>query len=467
MKKTLYALTLTLLIGKFTLAYSAQSDTAQLGGLTPISLKSAIAQGLRKNHDQELRQFSKLIYELDYKDDKEEFWLPQIKLDLSTTDDRLGSAFSDKKDDSYNSPTGVMALDFGEYTLFNWGKDYLKFLNDQSNYNRDTKKLSEESRDLKYDIMMKYLDLLTAKKISKVRQTALRHASFVFRFNYDKAKLKKISKQEFYQSKAQYLDSQTQYQAAKDLVNTIERELSYLINDPTSTNYHINEKIKFTRLKGKRQTLISLAKKNNSNILDVKNELLTSDRSYQIEKKDNLPLPKISLNLGAYKYQFDDNFQKSHFENSLGSDGVDLVATINASWTLTGPGGLFNSRRKHKALLNKNIAIKKLVQSKHNVENVITTLFKRIQYFERNQPILTTSVQTNIKSFDVVLDNYTAKRTRFINLKEALTDKTDKEIELLTNTLEHAKTKIFIAKISGIDDLPGESLEQLTVYGDE
>lgn len=463
MKKTLYTLLISLLLGSTSFAQQEQSFKDVT---IPLSLKSAIAQGLRKNHDQDLRQFRKIVNELDYEDNKDAFWLPNIKLQLSTSDDRLGKAFADKEDKSYDVPTGMMSLDFGEYSLFNWGKDYLSFLNQRSNYEREKVRLTEESRNLKYQIMTKYLELLTATKILSVRETSLRHASFIFRFNYDKAKLKKISKQEFYQSKSQYLDAQSSFQAAKDTVNQLERDLSYLINDTPDTSYRITEEIKFSRLKGKLDKLVSLAKNHNENIKEVKNDLLISDREYQIEKKENLPLPKLSLKMGAYKYQFDDNDSSSHFENSLGTDGVDLVATINASWTITGPGGLFNNRNKKRALIKKNIAIKQLAQTKHNVENTVRSLFKKVQFLERNQPILETGVQTADRAFDVILDNYTAKRTRFINLKDALDEKANIKVQMLNNKLEHAKSKILIARIAGVDDLPGESLELMATYGD-
>ncbi len=462
----------TLLLASLIISGGASAQTGQIKitydeNITPINLKSAVEQGLRKNHNEELRRFDLQLLSLNYKDDRDDFWLPNIKLEMSTTDDRLGHLFGQTKDSTYNTPSGVMALSLGDYTLFNWGKDYLNFLNQQTTYNRQTKILSEDRRDLKHEIMMKYLELLTANEILKIKQQKLRHASFIFRFNYDKAKQRKISRQQFYQSKTLYLSSQEEYHLAKSDVEQLDRDLGYLINDKVDTRYRISEQIRFQRVKGSLDDLLGKGVENNSNILNAKTNITTADREYQIAKKENLPLPKISLKLGAYKYQFDDNSSGTKYENELGSDGVDLVASINASWSLTGRGGIFNSRNTKRAVLNRNRAMRQLTQYKHNTRNEIKSLYRLAEYYEKKQSILETDVQTLRSSFDVILDNYTTKKTPFLDFKDILEDKTQREIDYAMNKYNHARTKILLAKTCGLEDLPGENLEQLTEYRQE
>ncbi|MCK5883124.1 MAG: TolC family protein [Bacteriovoracaceae bacterium] len=467
MKRRIHTLLLVMLVSTGASAQTSPVKITYDENITPINLKSAVEQGLRKNHDEEIRRFDRQLLDLDYKDDRDEFWLPNIKMELTTTDDRLGHLLSQNRDASYNTPAGVMALNLGEYTLFNWGKDYLKFLNQKSDYKRSSSKLSEDRRDLKHNVMLKYLELVTANEILRFKKTQLRHASFIFRFNYDKAKQRKVSRQQFYQSKSVYLHSQEEYHLAKSNVEQLDRELSYLINDTVQTRYRLTEQIKFQRIKGSLNDLLEKGIKRSTNILDAKNNVVTSDREYQIAKKENLPLPKVSLKLGAYKYQFDDNNSDTKYQNSLGSDGVDLVASINASWTLTGRSGLLNGRRTKRAVLNRNRAMRQLSQYRHNTQNTIKSLYKLAIFYERKHNILQTDVQTLRSSFDVILDNYTTKKTPFLNFKDILEDSTQREIDLVMNKYEHARTKILLARNCGLEDLPGENLEQLTEFRQE
>ena len=93
----------------------------------PLSLGGAIQQGIQQNHDQINRQFQKEIIEIDWKDQWSSFWLPQIDIsfyhsssDCSITENEL----SYRKPSSRNTG-GQFSLNLGEYSIFNWGKDYL------------------------------------------------------------------------------------------------------------------------------------------------------------------------------------------------------------------------------------------------------------------------------------------------------------------------------------------------------
>ena len=56
---------------------------------------------------------------------------------------------------------GGLALDFGEYTVFNWGKDYLAYLNNKQNFKRGLQDLTESDRQLKFDIITSYSNLIS------------------------------------------------------------------------------------------------------------------------------------------------------------------------------------------------------------------------------------------------------------------------------------------------------------------
>lgn len=431
----------------------------------PLNLKSAIEQGLRQNYDQELRQF-KFSY-LTIQEDRnwDQFWLPNLKFEIAVNDQRLKSFLGGSaKDQSYDRPSGMVAVGIAEYTLFNWGKDYIGYLNSKASNKRAKENLQDDRRELRLQIISEYLDVLTKNKILKIKQEQLRQATFIFRFNQDKAKLKKISQQEYYLSKSDYLRSQTEYHEAKAKLEEAERALAGTISDPIENRYKITEQIKMSRIKSTLEELLDKAQKNNPDILDSENSIAMAERNYNLSQKDSLPLPKISLKVGAYKYQFDDNQSTTRYENSLGTDSVEMVATVNATWDLLGSNGLFNSRNRKEAILARNQAIKEKEKYQHSTRNNIKSLFRQGQHVERIQDVLEAEVQSLRSSFDVTLDNYTSGKTRFTELQRTLEERTKREVQTEENKLAHARIKLLLTQYAGLDDLPGESLESITEF---
>lgn len=431
----------------------------------PLNLKSAIEQGLRQNHDQELRQFRSSLISLDQDRNWDQFWLPNLKFEMQVSDQRLKSFMGGSaKVASYDRPAGTVALGVAEYTLFNWGRDYLGYLNSKSSNQRAKVRLEEERRELRLQVIDQYLDVLTKDKITKIRQEQLRQATFIFRFNQDKAQLKKISQQEYFQSKSDYLRAQADYHQAKSDQESAERNLGELLNDPIDTRYRFTEQLKMMRIKATLEELLAQAEKNNPHILDANTAILLSERQYDLAKKDSLPLPKISLKVGAYKYQFDDNHSTTKFENDLGTDSVEMVATLNATWDIMGSNGFFNQRQRKEAVLLRNQAIKTKEKNIHSSTNSVKSLFRQAQHFERLQDILDAEVISLRSAFDVILDNYTTGKTRFLDLQRALEERSSREVHAVENKYLHAKAKLLLARLAGLDDLPGESLENLTEY---
>ena len=66
------------------------ADRFKVDSLKTLDLTSAIEQALRANYDQNQRDLDQKILDLNWKDTKESFWLPQLSLSLQTSDQRIG-----------------------------------------------------------------------------------------------------------------------------------------------------------------------------------------------------------------------------------------------------------------------------------------------------------------------------------------------------------------------------------------
>lgn len=426
-----------------------------------LRLNDVLEQGLRENDDEEIREYQKSLLSLQWEDSHEEFWLPQLKLELNTNPYQVGRLRKGVGQELDESPTGSFSLGFEDYTVFNWGKDYLEFLNKKAIYRREKKRLAEEKRELKHQLIRKFFEVSMFKKIEEIKRDQLRHASFVYRLNREKATLKKINRQEYYQARSEYLRSQDEFNLAKKDHRESQEQLAYLINDPVGTRYVLYDELIFIPLKVTYQESASLAKNNNPGILDRSMELENAKRNYDLALRKNMPLPEFSVNLGAYRHEFGREVNTSRYRTGPASSHVELTASLQASWSITGTGGLFNGRRTDMAVTRQGLAFRKKERAQHQALSRIRELHNRIQHFENEIEILNSRNASLQRNFDTILENYLDDKTSFLNFKVALEEMAHSKSKIERIKLMHVADKLKLATMMGVEDFPGENFERL------
>lgn len=430
-----------------------------------FSLNDAIEQGLRKNFNQRSRNYENKILELGWKDTKEDFWMPKLQISLSSGEQRIARLKRGSRTGNGTSltPSGTLGLEIGEYTLFNWGKDYLAYQNDRASYKRESEVLKESRRELKHDLILKYFALVKFHNILKVKKDQLRHASFVYRFNREKMTLRKISRQDYYQSRMEYLRAQTEYHDAKNDASVVDEQMAYLVSDEPGTRYILTNELSYEKLKTTMGEALNLSKERNPEIRTNAKDVANAKRSHDIVLRENLALPKFTVNLGAYTHSFGKNESRTVYETRTNDSNIDIVATVNATWTLTGSGGFFNGRKTTSSLISRHLSFNKLAQAKHMTKSDIRNHFNNIKYLENQHTILDARTSNLQKTFDVILENYINKKTRFLDFHDALTEMTDAEVLMENVKYLHLEQKVMLAKEVGIDEFPGESFESVAI----
>lgn len=365
-------------------------------------------------------------------------------------------------------PGGTVGLNIGDYTIFNWGKDYLDYLNAEATYKRNTKILKEKRRDLRHEIIIKYFEVYKTKQVEKVRKNQLRHASFIYRMNREKITIRKIPRQDYYQARAEYLRAQGDYYQSRIEVSVADEEMALLLADEAGTRYLLKDELRYKKLNLNYREAISLSKKTNSNILTARTLVENSKRSYTRALRDNLPLPKLSMNFGAYTKSFGRNQNQTRYETSragsnnmvqTGTSDIELIATVNATWSLTGTGGLLNGRSTRTKYLEKALAFQDLTQAAHVTDSWIRTHYNRIKNYQNQVTILDARMVNLQKTFDTVLENYINRKTIYANFHTSLNEMIEAEILYAETVYNHLREKVLLARTIGFEDFPGENFE--------
>jgi outer membrane protein TolC len=441
-------------------------DTGELekGGRT-IDLKSVLEEGFRKNPLEKIRQQQRDQIELSKTDLWQKFWLPTISLELETSEHRIDriheSTRSNGSMGAQQAPTGSLGLVIDEYTLFNWGRDYYSYQNSKETLNRKTQQLTEARRRLKFNLINQYFNLIRSKEIKRVYQEQLRQMSFVHRLAQEKLKLRKIRTQEYYQTRSEFLRSQTEYQQSLFEVGIQEEELANLLGDDWRGSYSTNENLKYISVNTSVDEALKSTLEQSVDYRNVKLQFDNANRTYEKTLKDNLPLPKFSFNLGTYQTGFDPNGTSWQYETSTNNRNIELVAAIDMRWTLLGEGGLFNSRVNQQEFLNKRIAEINYYNIKRQLEVKVRTIYKTLRFIEKKVEISLSQEKNAQTGYDSVLDNYLAGNATYADIKIAIDNLVSSQINSENVKYDHLLKKLELADYMGLEDLPGENFEQL------
>lgn len=475
LKKPLKKISLFFIVSAFSLSYAQNGldieeesfiDSNENAGRA-ISLRGVIEEVLRENPFEQIRHKQNSIIDISRKNLRDQFWLPQISFDIEASNQRFDrvytSSSSAPSDGSQVSPNGRFGIAIEDYTLFNWGRDYLAYLNDKHIIDRSQQRLSEARRNLRFQAISQYFNLIRFKAISTHQREQLRQYSFIHRLSREKLQLKKISSQVYYQTRSEYLRSQTEYQQSLFEVGTQEESMANILNDQFKPSYRPTEQLKFRSLNTSASEAVKYTLKQSPALRDAMLAYKNTSRSYEKALKDNMPLPKLSLNLGTYYQSFAPQGNAWERETLSGSRHVDLVASLDMSWNILGSGGFLNQRDREQAYLQKKIAEIDYYNTKRSLEVRVRTLFKNIKYLEQKVTIANYQLKTARSNYDKTLDNFVAGKTDYPNIKLSLDNYISSSINYENVKYDHLLKKLELASLMNIDDLPGRNFETLAV----
>lgn len=430
-----------------------------------LSLKDAIEIGLRKNNHEITKNYQFHISENIYKNARYDLYFPKLSLKMSTNPQFLEDIYRDNISNQSNekTPDGFVGLVFDQYTLFNWGKDYLTYVNAKEQFERQKENLDESKRETRFLILEQYFKLAKYRRIVEIYKKQLKQTSFIYRLAKEKRKSNKIKYQELLDAKSTFLDAHKKFHNALAYYQQEEANLANILGDDPSTTYKVVNQLKYFPLTESASALLSNRIKENPRVKDALLDLRTANRNYEKSLKENLPLPKFTVNLGAYKRTFSNSGLNDDYNTFDNSNNVELVGSIDMSWTIFGSGGFLNSRVKENAYFKKRVAQINYNESIRETKIDSRYALKTIQYLEQKYKAVELEKKNARDLYDVSIDGYVSSKLNFVSLRNALYTQEKSLLEYENTKYEHLFYKIYLAKELALYDFPGERFEDLTL----
>lgn len=440
-----------------------EKDKDQQGRV--LDLRSVLEEGFRRNPFEQIRGQQREQIDLLKTDVFQKFWFPTIGLEMQTSNHRIDRLHESTQNTpgmgAQQAPNGSVGLVFDEYTIFNWGRDYLNYLNEKQTLTRRNQQLTEARRRLKFSLISQYFNLIRFKEILRIKQEQLRQTSFIHRLASERLRLRKIRTQEYYQTRSEYLRSQTEYQQSQFEVGLEEEKIANLLGDEYQGNYRSYEQLKYVSVNTSMTEALRSAQDQSQQYRDAKTGYDIASRTYEKTLKDNLPLPKFGVNLGTYRTGFDPNGSSWNYQTTDGNRNIELVASINMRWTLLGEGGFFNSRQNQQTYLSKRIAEINFFNTRRELEVKVRTIYKTVRYLEEKVQIAQFQSKNAQSNFDSALDNYIGGRTTYADIKLAIDNLVNSHVNSENVKYDHLSKKLELADFMGLEDFPGENFESL------
>ena len=431
----------------------------------PLDLRSVLEEGFRRNPLEKIRVQQREQIELLKTDVFQKFWYPTIGLELQSSNHRV-DRFHDSSQNSagmgaQKAPTGSLGLVIDEYTVFNWGRDYLQYLNEKQVLTRGNQQINEAHRRLKFSLINQYFNLIRFKEILRIKQEQLRQTSFIHRLAREKLQLRKIKTQEYYQTRSEYLRSQTEYQQSLFEVGLEEEKMANLLGDEYRGSYRSAEQLKYISINTTMEQSLKASQESSQPYRDAKVSYDVASRTYEKTLKENLPLPKFALNFGTYRTGFDPSGTSWNYQTSDNSRNIELVASIDMRWTILGEGGFFNARENQQAYLSKRISEISFFNTRRELEVKVRTIYKTVRFLEQKVEIAQFQHKNAQSNYDSALDNYIAGNTTYADIKLGIDNLVNSHINSENVKFDHLVKKLELADFMGLEDLPGENFETL------
>ena len=425
-----------------------------------ITAAEAVEQGLRKNFAQQNREHREKKLALDWQDTRESFWMPGFQLEFTSAPQRLLRLKKGRFPAGNGSLSGTMAIKMEEYTLFNWGKDYLAHLNTRDEFIRDNQSLKDERRRLRHQLLIQYSRLVQIHSTETVLKEQLHKSAFIYRFAREKAKLGKLPAQEFTAARSEYLRAQSELQIAQDNSRHEDARMAMMIVDPPATRYVLKGTIHYQKLYFPLDKGRQLAEKHNPQILWEQKNVEIFERQHHLVQRENYPLPKISVNVGAYRHHWESSGSLGRYETHGANSNLDVVAEIKASWPLNGKGGLFNRRKTRGSQIQVDQARSRLNYARHQADSRIETHYRTIKSLESQMAVARARKENAQRNFDLTMENYINRKTRFSAFHQALDEMVRARRHFLQIQQHHFEEKVLLAETIGMEDFPEEILQR-------
>lgn len=430
-----------------------------------LTLSMAIDRAMKNNPDVQSQKMGLRSSELTYDDAWDTMFMPSVSLNIGSIADKtllqLPGTQGNPSVNEYGYPTSGLQLSLGQYTLFNFGRDRLVFEQARLEWIRAKEAFAESKRAVMFNVIIQFWTLKSTLDKLEAYNRSVDIARAIVDLQDSRLPLGLASQTDLSSSTVDLINSEN----LRNQTETQSKNALYLLNvllgDPAGTRYRLKETIEFLPIKVTEDVLYETYLRESPSMKTARKDLTVAQMSLELKEKNNLPLPTIQFSgvtLGyAHSYYGNIPTGVSTQSGNPSSDpsNFDISAKINLSIPLLGPGGIFNRRSIEQAEIQVDQRELGLRTTANRDRQQILQLMQFIRQFENSVQNSQRSYGSSVTVLQSVFSNFmNTKTVSRLDIRDALNQARDSEIQLTDALVQHLNFKTQLAAFIGVDRLP-------------
>jgi outer membrane protein TolC len=453
------ALSLLICVGTGPIAAQA-AETAET-----LTLERAISRALAANRSIQQQRLALRLSQLNYDNAWDAMFMPGISLSFASNSNftighvpgKLADAVGDTEN-SHGYPSSSATLALGSYTIFNFWRDWNVYEQAKLDWNRARETYTEFVRATRIQVVLTFFRCKTEQDKLEAAQRSVEISEAIAGLVKSRQRQGQANERDVSSSEVDVLNARNELNQRRTNAKSFFWTLNQLLGDPIDTQYVITEEIKFVPLRISPEQALRIYLEQSPSMKNAVRDLRKADLTVELEEKNRLPLPKISfsgVNVGYTNQYF--GTRPDLYTNQAGTSNFDIIASVNLVLPLTGPGGLFNSRRVEQTHISRELTEINYRDISARDQATIFQLISSIRQDEMSISNGKKAFESSSALLDSLFSQLSNKSTSRLEIRDAIKQARDSEIALAEATLSHLSNKLTLVQLMGVDRLEGDA----------
>jgi outer membrane protein TolC len=437
-----------------------------LSGTISLSLEDALKRMMENSPTIKSENLSLENSQITYDIAWYTFWLPSFDLNVASAHNyTIGKLpFTAARNDSNffhrGPPSNTVTVSLGSFVVFDFFKQRALYDKAKLDLENARQNYIENIRTARFDLIGIYFDTKIAQEKAEAAEGSYKIAQAAVENVITKKKLGKATDD-------QVSSSTVDLNSAKiDLVgkrNELAQKLISLntyLNTASDTEYRLTTELPFRTVRLDDRELFDIYKKTSPVYLQAENNLAKNELDTSLAEKSRLPLPTLTIQplSIAYTNGFAGGNKPELGSASDQSGSIDFKTSVTLQVPLFGPNGFFNHRTVRQSYIVRDQAEIQFHMNQLKKEIEIKQKVLGIRTIEEN---LVTQKETVNESQELLSSYFKKAATTGVDrldLRDAIKQARQSQFDYYTSLLDHLRAKFELAKLVGLDRLPGDSL---------
>ena len=353
-------------------------------------------------------------------------------------------------------PSSAISLGLGSYTLFNFFKDRDSFDINKLNYEQSKLNYEQTIRSAKFQLINQYFQTKIAQEQLDATERSVMMAEAILELINSRKALGKATDEEQNSASVDLLNAKVAYSEQFKTVEQTNVQLNTTLNVPPDTKFKLTTAPPFSLVKLNDKTLFEIFKTQSPTAKSLEISVQSAEISAANAEKSRLPLPSLTFSGIVLSYSQGFGYNQPGTYNNSTSGTMDVSASLGVTIPIFGGNGLFNEKAVRLAYIGLESTELSYRSQMMNAEKDIITQIAIVKQLQDQIVSRRESVTKSSKVLDSFFKKATSASTDRLQLRDAIREARDSEIQYLKGLLELITTKNGLALTLGLDQLPGD-----------